>query len=136
MTTGDRIRVRRKQLNLTQEELGTRIGVAKSTINKYEKNNVTGFKRSMIAELAKALEVTPGYLMGWEDLPKAEAQIVEIPESAHLTLEAFCAKPQEYLKPQKPTEEEAELIRIYRGLPVKARLALLSKAYELEDGTA
>ena len=64
---GDRIKMKRTQLNLTQEELGQKIGVQKSAIAKYESGRVENLKRSIIYNLAKALETTPAYLMGWED---------------------------------------------------------------------
>ena len=40
MTTGERIKMLRKEHNLTQEELGAKIGVQKAAIQKYEKGTV------------------------------------------------------------------------------------------------
>ena len=37
MTTGERIKMLRKEHNLTQEELGAKIGVQKAAIQKYKK---------------------------------------------------------------------------------------------------
>ena len=68
MTTGERIKYLRKQLGMTQEELGEKIGVQKAAINKYETGIVVDLKRSKIAELAKALDCSPLYLLeGSED---------------------------------------------------------------------
>lgn len=64
---GTKIKNRRIELGLTQEELAIRLGyTSRSTINKVElgKNDVT---QSKVVEYAKALETTPAYLMGWED---------------------------------------------------------------------
>ena len=44
MTTGERIKMLRKEHNLTQEELGAKIGVQKAAIQKYEKG--TEFKKA------------------------------------------------------------------------------------------
>ena len=45
MTTGERIKMLRKEHNLTQEELGAKIGVQKAAIQKYEKGTVKNIKR-------------------------------------------------------------------------------------------
>ncbi len=69
MTLYDRIRTRREQLNMSQEELAKRLGYkSRSTIAKIEsgENDIT---QSKIVAFAKALGVKPGYLMGWEDAP-------------------------------------------------------------------
>lgn len=69
MTTGDRIKQRRLDLKMSQEELGSLVGVKKAAIHKYENNVVVNLKRSMIAKLANALNTTPAYLMGWDAEP-------------------------------------------------------------------
>jgi transcriptional regulator with XRE-family HTH domain len=67
MTTGERIKSLRIAKGLSQEELGTLIGVKNAAIYKYENGLVVNLKRSIIAKLADALETTPAYLMGWDD---------------------------------------------------------------------
>lgn len=67
MTTGERIKYLRLQKGLSQEELGKKVGVGKAAINKYEKGIVVNFKRSMIDRLADALDVSPIFLMGFEE---------------------------------------------------------------------
>jgi len=73
-TFGDRVRRRREELGITQEELATRIGYkSRASINKIELNK-RNMKQSQISELAKALDTTPAYLMGWtthDDLKKS-----------------------------------------------------------------
>lgn len=63
----DLVKKRRLELNLTMEELGNRVGVSKATIQRYESGEIQNVKRDKIAKLAKALEVSPAYLMDWED---------------------------------------------------------------------
>ena len=61
---GERVKERRTELNLTMPELGKRIGVNKSTIQRYEADGV-GPKRTMIINgLAEALLTTPEWLTG------------------------------------------------------------------------
>lgn len=67
MTTGERIRQLRIQHQMTQEELGAKVGVQKAAIYKYENGLVVNLKRSTLEKLALVLETTPTYLMGLED---------------------------------------------------------------------
>lgn len=67
MTFGERVKARREELNMTQEELALRIGYkSRASINKIEMDK-RNMKQSQIATLAEALHTTPGYLMGWKD---------------------------------------------------------------------
>lgn len=66
-SVGDRIRSRRKELNITQDALAQMTGyTSRSSINKIEKGLVD-IPQSKITEIADALLVTPAYLMGWEE---------------------------------------------------------------------
>ena len=67
MTTGERIRQLRIEHQMTQEELGARIGVQKAAIYKYENGLVVNLKLSILEKLAIVLDTTPTYLMGMED---------------------------------------------------------------------
>ena len=67
MTTGERIRQLRIQHQMTQEELGAKVGVQKAAIYKYENGLSVNLKRSTLEKLAIVLETTPTYLMGLED---------------------------------------------------------------------
>ena len=72
MTLGEKIRARRIELNMTMDELGQKIGVQRSAINKYEKGKIDDLKRSTIHALAKALDVSPVYLL--DDDPEDKDQ--------------------------------------------------------------
>ena len=64
-----RIRQRREQLGLSQEELAARMGYrSKSSITKLEKG-INDLPRAKLEELAAALSTTPAWLMGLVDLP-------------------------------------------------------------------
>lgn len=67
MNIGDRIRLRRNQLDKTLEEVGNIVGVTRATIQRYENGNIQNIPSDKIELLAKALKTTPAYLMGWED---------------------------------------------------------------------
>ncbi len=68
MTVGDRIRQTRKQAGMSQIELAAEMGVIKQTLYKYESGIVTNIPYEKVEVAAKALGVTPGYLMGWETM--------------------------------------------------------------------
>lgn len=67
MDMKDKISTRRKELGLTLEEIGDFVGVGKSTVRKWETGDIANMRRDKIALLADALQVTPAYLMGWEE---------------------------------------------------------------------
>ena len=68
---GTIIKKRREQLGISQEQLANILGYkSRSSINKIELNH-TDLPQSKIVALAKALSVTPAYLMGWEDLEQS-----------------------------------------------------------------
>ena len=65
--TGEQMKKRRKQLNMSADELAEKLGVSRSTIFRYEKGDIDKVPAKYIDELAKALSTTPAYLMGWEE---------------------------------------------------------------------
>lgn len=75
MTTGERIRQLRIEHQMTQEELGAKVGVQKAAIYKYENGLVVNLKRSILEKLALVLDTTPTYLMGMEDAESAHASL-------------------------------------------------------------
>lgn len=68
MTIGQRIKDARTYKGMTMEELGKIIGVRRATISRYESGEI-GVNSPKIEAIAAALDVTPGYLMGWTDHP-------------------------------------------------------------------
>lgn len=67
MTIGERIKQLRKQKNLTQKELANMCGYKSlTTINKIELG-INSIPLSVVEKLAFVLEVSPSYLMGWEE---------------------------------------------------------------------
>ncbi len=67
MTKGEKIKAAREAAGLTQEELGRLCGTTKQTIYKYEIGKVTNIPLERIEAIAKAVDVTPAYLMDWEE---------------------------------------------------------------------
>lgn len=67
MNIGDRIRKQRILSNLSQTELAEKIQVSKQTLYKYENNIITNVPSDKIESIASALNVTPAFLMGWDE---------------------------------------------------------------------
>ena len=53
---------------MTLEELGNKVGVGKSTVRKWENGMIANMKRDKILKVAEALNTTPAYLMGWDEV--------------------------------------------------------------------
>lgn len=72
MTTGERMKFRRKELGLSADEVAAALNVSRATIFRYEKGDIEKLPGSALEPLAKALHTTPAYLMGWEESPSAD----------------------------------------------------------------
>ena len=70
MTTGERMKQRRKEIGFSAEKVAERLGVSPATIYRYEKGDIEKVPVDSLAELAKILQTTPAYLMGWEEQPE------------------------------------------------------------------
>lgn len=66
-TIGDRIKIMRERRNITQQELASTINSTKQTIYKYENNIITNIPSDKLEKISAALDVSPAYLMGWEE---------------------------------------------------------------------
>lgn len=78
LTIYEKIKARRKELGLSQDDLAQLMGYkSRSTINKIESGQVD-LSRSKIDKFSKVLQVSPSYLMGWTD--EGEKQIEQDPQ--------------------------------------------------------
>lgn len=66
MNLGDKVRIRRIELQMSQEDLARKMGYSSRTsINKIE--NGRPCSQKIIMRLAEALDVGVAYLMGWDE---------------------------------------------------------------------
>lgn len=71
-----RIRQRRLELGLSQDELAKKLGYkSRSSINKIESGE-NDIPQSKISAFAKALNTTSSFLMGWDDNPEDQLAII------------------------------------------------------------
>lgn len=64
-----RMQQRREQLGLTLDDIALEIGVARSTIQRYEKGTIEKLKLPVIEAIANVLQVDPAWLVGKSDDP-------------------------------------------------------------------
>ena len=77
MLIGERIKARRIQLDMSQDELAKKVGYkSRSSINKIELDG-RGLPYPKIVKIAEALRVTPQYLMGWDEDNSHTPEITE-----------------------------------------------------------
>lgn len=95
MTTGERIKTAREKKGYSQEELANLLGYkSRSSVNKME--NGRDIPRSVIVKLSELLDVTPAYLMGWDDvesnaeiLPNNKVHMIPVFESVSAGFGAY-----------------------------------------------
>ena len=65
----ENLKIRRKELNLTLEDLAQAANISKATVQRYEKGDIVNVPTDKIEKLAEKLQCSPSFLMGWsEDL--------------------------------------------------------------------
>lgn len=116
----------RLQKGITQEELGKVIGVQKSAIRKYESGMVQNIKRSSIKKLADFFDVSPSYLLGYEDssttITNNNGIIGDQNHGNTIIVET---------NGESVGEIEAELLALCKKMSMQQKAKLLTYAYEL-----
>ncbi len=84
MTIGQRIKLKREELVMSQEDLALKIGYkSKSSINKIELG-VQKLTQTKIKAIADALCTTTDYIMGWdEELAQKEKELCDLFSACH-----------------------------------------------------
>ena len=74
MNIGLRIKRLRESCGLTLEQVGDYIGVKKTTIQRYETEEID-IKRTTAIKLATILNTNPSYIMGWTDCQDPDGEM-------------------------------------------------------------
>ena len=61
-----RMKTRREELNMSYQTLSEKVGISKSTLQRYETGYIKNMPVDKLEEIADALQVSPAYLMGWD----------------------------------------------------------------------
>lgn len=73
MVLEERMKNRRKELDLTLADIAKAVGVSEATVQRWESGKIKNLRYERIPVLAAALHTTPAYLMGWEESPEETA---------------------------------------------------------------
>ena len=76
LTIGERIKQRRKELDISVEELAKRLGKNRATVYRYENGEIENLPTPILETIAKALSTTPAYLLGWEENLSTETDFI------------------------------------------------------------
>lgn len=106
---GDRIKERRLELDMTQGDVAKEIGVATSTIQRYETDSIGKIKLPVVEAIARVLRVSPDWLIGKTDEK-------EIHTTSHLNLSSI-----PNLLPLPKTRKVPRLGTIACGEPILAQ---------------
>ena len=63
----NRMKTRREELNMSYQTLSEKVGISKSTLQRYETGYIKNMPVDKLEEIARALNVSPSYLMGWDE---------------------------------------------------------------------
>lgn len=67
MDVKDILKKRRIEKKLTLDDVGRLVGVSAATISRWESGDIANMKRDKIVKLAKALDISPAIIMGWDE---------------------------------------------------------------------
>ena len=62
----DNLKAARLRAGMTLDDIAQKVGVSRQTIQRYESGVIQNIPSDNIEKMAKALNVSPGVLMGWE----------------------------------------------------------------------
>lgn len=82
LTTGERMRARRKELGLSADDVAAALNVSRATIFRYEKGDIEKVPGNSLAPLEKVLHTNAAYLMGWSNDPSPAE---ETPTASNIT---------------------------------------------------
>lgn len=68
MTVGERIKNRRKELGLSVDAVAKKLNKNRATVYRYESDEIENLPITVLEPLAKILNTTPAYLMGWDEV--------------------------------------------------------------------
>ncbi|WP_105308702.1 helix-turn-helix domain-containing protein [Dorea sp. Marseille-P4042] len=105
MTIGERIKNRRLELNLSVDEVATKLGKNRATVYRYENDDIKELPITVLEPLAKVLETTPADLMGWKN-----------PADLFTGVDTIKAQAQETYVISEPNKEEIDLVCKFRLL--------------------
>jgi repressor LexA len=112
MIWNDRIKEARRLSKLTLEEVANRVGVSRQTIQKYESGVIANIPCDNIELIAKATNVSPAYLMGWEEAKPRVGNMLEESTTKYDESTSSAPKQDDLCNPETDPQLQ-EIIDIY-----------------------
>lgn len=137
---GNRIKNRRKELKFTLQEIADMVGVASSTIQRYESGSISQYKLPVLESIAKAINVNPTWLVKEnaqmetnipdEIFVKENKPIIKISEPMTFTI-----KTSDYIssKPKELSQEETILLENFNKLNCLGKKEAIKRVSELTE---
>lgn len=97
----ERIKRLRKQNKLSVDEIVKKLNISRATYYRYESNEIEKLPLTILEPLAKILNTTPAYLMGWQEPHQQNESIISDQPEGY------------YVDPE--TAEYAEMLRTRPG---------------------
>lgn len=101
----ERIKNQREKLGYSFQDLATLTDMSKSTLQRYETGGIKNIPLSKLEVLAKALQVTPEYILGWDK-----------EESATGSIERLRIQMEKTLNKKITSEQAKSLISLYESI--------------------
>ena len=120
MDIGKKIKMLREQRGMTQSELAKHIKSTKQTIFKYESGIVTNIPMDKLVTIARVLDCSPAYLLGWENNNFGVNNGI-IGNQNHNNI----------IYQSATGEIESELITLCKKMTIQQKIKLLTFAYSL-----
>lgn len=100
---GLRIKSQREEKEMTLQDIADKVGVAKSTIQRYESGTINNIKIPVVYAIAKSLGVNPSWLVGKSDVKK-EGVFKNTGDEIHL----FSNAEQEHIKKYRSIDDKGK----------------------------
>ena len=81
MKMGDKIRCHRQNKHLTLDEVASKVGVSRQTMSRYETGVINNIPSDKLEKIAEVLDITPAYIMGWDEHDSLPLNIFPMPET-------------------------------------------------------
>lgn len=75
MDIKEKLKNRRKELNMTMLDVANKVGVSEATVSRWESGDIANMRRDKIVSLANALQVTPSFIMGDDNSVASDLKI-------------------------------------------------------------
>ena len=116
MNVKDIIREKRLALGMTMKEVADKVGVSEATISRWESGEIANMRRGAIFSLAKALNISPNEIMGWETTDTLP-QSTPAPDPASILLDdeeirSLARNGLENLPPEQAEKKKAQFKKI------------------------